>query len=445
VVSLGCPSDTELVALLASEAGRDAVVAFDAHIDECASCRAVAAAVLRVATHSSGNEMMPSRPELDAPPGSTMLVPGDELGRYRIERVLGAGGMGVVYGAFDRELERRVAIKVVRPRTPDEAAHRRLLREARMMAKLENPGVIRVYDVTSVDDRVLVVMELVDGMTLRAFQAERSLEEVLDAYCIAGRALAAAHKRGLVHRDFKPDNVLVSADGEVKVTDFGLATVRGDDADAGGVAMGTLPYMPPEQHRGEPVDARADQFSFAAALHEAVYGVRPFGGADSEALLAEIAEAHYQTRRTDVPAWVAPVLSRALAFEPRERYASMPELLAALEAPRSERRFSPWLAVALAAGALAVVGLRAVDSDRPSERAVAPTAEASSSKSDAPLPLQPPPAEPSAPGPSAPSAAFTTAHTAARRAPPKPAPSPTPPAASSSSHRLEEQIEVYLE
>lgn len=460
VGALGCPSDTELVALLAGEAGRDVVVAFDAHMDDCVACRTLAAAVLRVATRSSGGEATLPSPEDDAEDhaGSTMLVPGDELGRYRIDRVLGAGGMGVVYEAFDHELERRVAVKVVRPRTPDASAHERLLREARIMAKLEDSGVIRVYDVASVEDRVLVVMELVDGTTLRAFQAQKPLEEVLAAYRVAGRALAAAHERGLVHRDFKPDNVLVSEDGAVKVTDFGLATVGRDDegGETRGVAMGTLPYMPPEQHRGEPVDARADQFAFAAALHEAIYGARPFTGNDSKALVASIAEGPPAPERSEgVPSWIAPVLRRALAFEPRDRFASMDALLDALEAP-SDRRWWPWLAAvtALAVVAVGAGGWPATDEGGTTASAVPAAAttrpDATSTAPAAEIPPTAPAAEPRRAGSVdvAPSPAPRPPPAPPRSQPPAPVPTATtasPAPAPPSEPPLEERIEVYLE
>jgi serine/threonine protein kinase len=234
-------------------------------------------------------------------PATSALGRGDRLGRYVIIDLLGSGGMGVVYTAYDPDLDRRVALKLLRPdRGPSwgETGRLRLLREAQAIARLSHPNVIAVYDAGSFGDQVFVAMEFIEGGTLRQWLEERPpWREVLDRFLLAGRGLAAAHAAGLVHRDFKPDNVLLSRDGRVRVMDFGLARPIGEPsrmeewrAPAGsggnlaspltqwGEALGTPGYMAPEQLRGEASDARSDQFSFCVSLYEALYGERPFLG-----------------------------------------------------------------------------------------------------------------------------------------------------------------------
>ena len=313
-------------------------------------------------------------------------APLDTLGRYRIERRLGAGAMGVVYQAHDPQLDRKVAIKVVHPRLSRRAdAAERLLREARAMAKLRHPNVVSVYDAGTTDGQLFVAMELIEGTSLGELLRRRTPEEARDwerwfaLMRDAGRGLAAAHAAGILHRDFKPDNVLVATDGRVCVGDFGLADVRPDDgapelrAGAGarspdpaldatlipeadsegglrltttGAVVGTPAYMAPEQLRGDPVDARADQFSYCAALFEALYGVRPFdtAGKAGEAALEELRAAIGEGRMVPpppgsrVPARLRDVVARGLAASPAARWGSMRELLAALAPPRSRAR-----------------------------------------------------------------------------------------------------------
>ena len=258
---------------------------------------------------------------------------GTRIGAYEITARLGAGGMGEVYRAADPRLGRDVAIKVLR-----EGGHARLLREAQAMAKLSHPNVVVVYDVGLVEDRVFVAMELVEGDTLRGWLAARPRRprEILDAYLRAGRGLAAAHAAGLVHRDFKPDNVLVGRDGRVCVADFGLAgaaeaAVPAEPADSPrdtGAGAGTPAYMAPEQHAGDPVDARADQFAFAVSLHEALFGEHPFVGETTAAIVESMAAGRLRPARGASRARA--ILERALAPSPADRYPDMPALLAAL-------------------------------------------------------------------------------------------------------------------
>jgi eukaryotic-like serine/threonine-protein kinase len=218
-------------------------------------------------------------------------MPG-RVGRYQLCEELGAGAMGVVYRARDPRLDRAIAIKLVRHGGATPAGSARLLREAQAMARLCHPNVVPIFDVGPAGGAVFLAMPLLEGGTLRSWLSDRprSVDAILDRFVAAGRGLAAAHGAGLVHRDFKPDNVLLDADGEVHVGDFGLARLAGDEPGSvepadelsvdeltrTGAVVGTPPYMAPEQLRGLPIDARADQFSFCVALWEAIFGERPF-------------------------------------------------------------------------------------------------------------------------------------------------------------------------
>jgi tetratricopeptide (TPR) repeat protein len=300
-------------------------------------------------------------------PGAQVQV-GMSLGRYQLRERLGAGGMGVVFAAYDPELDRTVAVKVLHRElnAGGSAGEERLRREGQTMARVVHPNVIRVYDVGVDKGICFVAMEYVRGGTLQdRLDTGRGTEEILNAFLQAGRGLAAAHDAGLVHRDFKPANVLCSDDGRVLVTDFGLARASADadanpEVGAGAVEqtitrVGTPAYMSPEQHRGELVDARADQFSFCVALWRALFGTPPYSG-DSG---AELADAIANGRLANlpvtakVPAYVRTVLARGLAANPEDRFPSMRALLDALspERPRRRRRRAAVLVGAvLAAG-----------------------------------------------------------------------------------------------
>ena len=284
--------------------------------------------------------------------------------RYVVLDWIGAGGMGTVCKAIDPELDRVVALKflLVAGGTGTAGDGRtRLMREARAMAKLAHPNVITVYDVGEHGDSVFVAMEFVDGMPLSAWRAAapRSLEAVVDTYLAAGRGLAAAHEVGLVHRDFKPDNVMIGRDGRVRVLDFGLAQSTGmgatrtetlppadmtssnarlADLTQAGAVMGTPAYMAPEQFRGADTDARTDLFSFCVALYEELYDTRPFAGDTYAALAESVCAGQISDAPTNapVPAPLRTVLVRALSPNPTDRPASMMALLANLQPFGSE-------------------------------------------------------------------------------------------------------------
>jgi len=297
----------------------------------------------------------------DRAPAPRLLV-GRQLGRYALVERLGAGAMGIVYRAEDRELARHVAVKVLH--RPDAALTERLVREARAMAQVNHPNVVGVYDVGVTGGTTYIAMELVSGTSLRGWQqAGRTLPETIEAYVAAGRGLAAAHAAGIVHRDFKPDNVLVGDDGRVRVTDFGLAAARPGDARAQptadleltrtGTVLGTPAYMAPEQFTGGNVDARTDQFSFCVALYEALYGQRPFDGASFETLGDNVCEGRVRPAPAGsaVSRELRAIVLRGLAVRPGDRHPTMAHLLDELARDRAR----PWRRTAFAAAALAVV------------------------------------------------------------------------------------------
>ncbi|HET7500606.1 MAG TPA: serine/threonine-protein kinase [Kofleriaceae bacterium] len=312
------------------------------------------------------------------PPAAPLEVGSELVGRFLITRVLGVGGMGTVYVARDATLGREVAIKVHHVHHTPGSAHR-LRREAMAMARLAHPNVVTVFEVGDFQGHPFVVMEYVPGTTLRAWLGAepRGVREILATVIAAGEGLAAAHDAGLVHRDFKPENVLIGADGRVRVGDFGLAreldskehpqVAAGGPADRAldppltpvtqtGMVLGTPAYMSPEQYAGRPVDARADQFAFCVTAWEALWGERPFEGASFAELCAAISSG---TRRAPpstprVPSRVRLALERGLAVDPERRFPTMHALLAAIR-PAGRRRWGR----ALAAGATVALGLAA--------------------------------------------------------------------------------------
>jgi eukaryotic-like serine/threonine-protein kinase len=264
--------------------------------------------------------------------------------------------MGEVYAAYDPEIDRRIAIKLLKPdaHLGTEHVRERLQREARAMGKLAHPHVVGLYDVGEAAGRTFLAMEFVEGVTLHTWlrQKRRGPDEVLAIFLEAGRGLSAAHAAGLVHRDFKPANVLIGADDHAKVTDFGLAratdhgiparpTSPTDPSDglATSTLAGTPAYMAPEQKLGLPADARSDQYSFCVSLHEALYGTHP-------------ADATSPSASAKVSGRIRRALARGLQAIPEARYPSMSGLLADLD----RRRSTPWMRVTVAAAAVLSAG-----------------------------------------------------------------------------------------
>jgi len=267
-----------------------------------------------------------------------------QIGRYKMRRLLGAGGMGVVLAAHDPELDREVAIKIV---AGDEAA--RPIREAQTMARLSHPNVVQVYEVLRVSERIAIVMELVEGVELGDWQKGRPWREIVDAYAQACRGLAAAHRAEIVHRDFKPSNALVDNAGVVRVTDFGLAHATKDTPLD---SAGTPAYMAPEQHRRGAVDARTDQWSVACALYEALYGYRPFEASTSTELAAKVTRGDLATEPADspVPRRIRAAIRRALSTKPDDRFPSIEDFAAAITwTPRPVRYVVAGVVLALVA------------------------------------------------------------------------------------------------
>ncbi|MCY0993591.1 serine/threonine-protein kinase [Nannocystis sp. ILAH1] len=386
-------------------------------------------------SHLTGVETLVESPSIDEVQ-ALKFERGAAIERYTVLDRIGAGAMGVVYTAYDPRLDRRVALKIMHARPGHRADEivGRLLREAQALARLQHPNVVAIYDANRIGELVYLTMELVDGHNLSRWlkDGKRTSQEILDTFVAAGRGLAAAHKAGIVHRDFKPDNVLVGRDGRVRVVDFGIArgaegpeftavprdmsenistppsasmsaslspfatTDRGnhpapladtdpaaaklqavalasqapatglDSAIAGlssmrltrtGALVGTPAYMAPEQHMGQRVDARADQFAFAVALFEALFKAHPFPAKNYVQLTTSVLGGKIDATpvRTSVPLHVRRAILRALAVEPSQRFESMDAMLAAL-APTERRRRTIFGALAVAGVAATVTG-----------------------------------------------------------------------------------------
>ncbi len=292
----------------------------------------------------------------------TALAPGQMVDVYRIIERLGEGGMGIVYAAHDTTLNRPVALKFLRQAPGDAMAwtarQERLLREAQAMARLEHANVITVYGVSAIRSHVYLIMQHVRGQRLGDWlhAAPRARKDVVAVFRDAGRGLAAAHRAGIIHRDFKPENVLIDADGVPKVVDFGLARATGPDsptesADLSGslgsgpaltrtgAVLGTPRYMAPEQHRGEPASEQSDQFAFCVALYEALYGRHPYAGDTYAELAGNVAAGHLRPppRRSRVPRRIWQALRRGLQPQPGHRFETMLGLLAQLRPSRGAK------------------------------------------------------------------------------------------------------------
>ncbi|MEX1362983.1 MAG: serine/threonine-protein kinase [Nannocystaceae bacterium] len=303
-----------------------------------------------------------------------VLPSGSHIGRYVVLFKEGRGGMGVVYAAYDPQLDRKVAVKVLAKRsrpTDSRGSNDRMLREAQALARLSHPNVVAVHDAGLLDGRVFVAMDFIDGETLRRWikSKPRTPREILGAYLQAGEALVAAHAAEIVHRDFKPDNAIIGRDGRVQVLDFGLARL-GSNTPASGPArdpatretthaeskaggrQGTPAYMAPEQHDRERVGPAADQFSFCVSLWEALCGRAPFAGKDDELVANIKAGRVVEPARGVLSGHLRRQLRRGLSADPSDRHPSMRALLAQLRVdPRSR-----WRRIGLALGGAALIG-----------------------------------------------------------------------------------------
>lgn len=360
-----CPSENEVLSLVRGTVAGETKESLQRHVDDCTTCQDLFAVLLDGTGGvlvGSGARSSRRGAELDA------FAPGAAVGRYRIRKVIGAGAMGIVYLADDPSLHRAVAIKVLRNQRDEASA--RLLREAQALARISHPHVIVVHEVGTVGEHVFMAMEFVEGMSLSEWLGDgpRETTEILEHFAQAGRGLQVAHDAELVHRDFKPDNVLVGKDGRVRVVDFGLAredvVVDGSsvarETEIGklmtltqtGAFMGTPAYMSPEQYEGKRADPRSDQFSFAVALFEALYGRRPHTAKTLHELSVAVLSGNVEVPKTSrtIPRHVRSALLRALAVDPAERFPSMDALLAALS-PSRKKRGSAAKSAAIALGA----------------------------------------------------------------------------------------------
>jgi tetratricopeptide (TPR) repeat protein/predicted Ser/Thr protein kinase len=369
-----CPTNEALLAYAAHSGGfAHAIeldtahsVELDEHIATCPTCKGIVHGAMGTGPTALGTP----QPGADGTPAPPIPAAQVRLGdRYEVKRLLGRGGMGAVYLARDRTLGRDVAVKLHGVGSGGDRLHR----EAVAMAKLAHPNVVTVFEVASFEDRLYVAMEYVKGGTLGTWMRSqtRSWRETVELLVGAGQGLAAAHAAELVHRDFKPENVLVGEDGRARVSDFGIAHVQTRASDKiiavavtidpakpmtmTGSVLGTPAYMAPEQLVGDPVDARADQFAFCIVAWEALFGERPFKGTSLATLAASIALQKFERpAKSAVPQRVVDVIARGLANDPAKRYADMNALLADLRATIGGGK--RWLlAAALGAVPIAVV------------------------------------------------------------------------------------------
>jgi serine/threonine protein kinase/tetratricopeptide (TPR) repeat protein len=430
---MGCVNEQTVQDLVSGRLRGEALGNVEVHLAECTTCAALVAIAGSERSRSASSERSlplvgtpePPAARPEAPPARAAqpsLAQGTMVGHYVVLGFLGAGGMGEVYAAYDPNLERKVAIKFLRPeligRREHEVAAERMRREARLVAKLSHPNVVVVYQIGVWGDRLFIAMEHIDGQSVSEWlrAAPRSVAEILPVFLGAGAGLAAAHAAGVVHRDFKPHNVMLAKTGEVRVMDFGLAHLDSDasasdaaalavaetaEPGAGGIEnaaqeavndpeerltrtgalLGTPAYMAPEQLRGARVTARADQYSFCVALYEALNGKRPpgpfsppsdpnggkrQGGSNGGSNVGSKRDGAASAPSRSVPASLRRVLKRGLATDPEQRYPSMDELLADLATRQTRRRRLGVGAAALAV--LATIGVAGALANRSARR-----------------------------------------------------------------------------
>ncbi len=340
------PDDAQLAELAQGSLGGAAQESVEVHVAQCASCRSMLVQLLKVFAPAAPSQPGPHK--------------GLVIGRYVVLEPIGAGALGEVFAAYDTTLERTVALKWLYPsvRDADRPAQReRLILEARALAKVQHPNVVAVHDVEAQGAHDVLVMELVaHGTSLRA-AATRTWRDTIAIFAQAAAGLAAAHAAGVVHRDFKPDNVLLDPTGRVRVADFGLARAEaaGGGGDATGKAStlsGTPAYLAPERWEGTAATPAADQYSFCASLYECLAGRLPFDARDPAQRMAAMRAG--PPPLPNVPAAVEKVVRRGLAFDPAQRWPSMHELQGALGATLGR---GDGLRAAVAVAALGVLAL----------------------------------------------------------------------------------------
>ncbi len=388
-----CPDEETVIEYIQGLLDESAGARFEQHLDGCRACQKLLAALVHGPASllrddsSEGDDPSAHLHTLPAPPDlPEHLRQGVMVNRYVVLSKIGAGGMGVVYAAYDPELDRKIALKLLVPGTRGSTGSHdgktRLLREAQALAKLNHPRVVAIYDVGAVGERVWMAMEFVEGETLKEWATRpRSWRESVAVIQRAGEGLAAAHAAGLLHRDFKPSNVMVRTDGEVRVMDFGLARARGEGVPPAlaeldtapqpevsalnlqltraGELMGTPAYMAPEQFQGRTSTQATDQFALCVTLWELLYGERPYHGATLLELASVVAAGKRKPvpRGRDAPAWLKRVCERGLSVEPADRFPSVEALLDALDAGQRRARLRRIFAIT---GALLIIVISAI-------------------------------------------------------------------------------------
>jgi predicted Zn-dependent peptidase len=390
-----CAQRSTTVALASGRLRTQDVAQAQAHVAGCEECRGIVSEVASAPTVrvDGAPEATMTSPNRSSQPAIVDHVSRVWIGRYKVIKKLGAGGMGAVFEAEDPELDRKVAIKLLHGTS--DTASARLVREAKALAKLRHPNVVTIYEVGRDSGDAFVAMELVAGTTLREWlHGEHSFAARLDAMIQAGQGLAAAHAEGLIHRDFKPENAMVGADGRVQVLDFGLAksatTPSMDPEEPAprpsqeavdfitrtGTLLGTPAYMAPEQFAAADTDARTDQFAYCVALFEVLHGFRPFAG-HSHAMLCEAVSTgrivEGRPLSPQVPPHVQAAILRGLSVKPADRFPDMKALLAALQMRRGSKQ--RWV-IAIVATAAVAAGGAAWTISRRSAASTAPVASA---------------------------------------------------------------------
>ncbi|MCH9688231.1 MAG: serine/threonine protein kinase, partial [Deltaproteobacteria bacterium] len=365
-------SDSELLAFAQGELSPQARRRVELRLDRSPKDAAVVAGLVKMFGAAEDTVVSEGEPTTAAwgrkdEPEATLPESG-QLGRYLLIGELGRGGMGVVHRAYDPKLQREVALKCLRPGQTSAQTHDRLIREAQAMAQLNHRNVVSVYDVELFDEMLTLAMEYVDGTNLAAWLRTRShpWRRVLEVFDAAGRGLAAAHRAGLLHRDFKPTNVLVANNGDVKVTDFGIARVAdntalqslsasllGEDTPFPGTdqkltedgqIMGTPSYMPPEQLQAIALTPAADQYAFCVSLWEGLTGSLPFETTGSTfrhrelVALKNAGAPRWPSSASSVPRRIVDAIARGLSPAPKDRWPTMADLLLALRYDPTKRR-----------------------------------------------------------------------------------------------------------